>query len=445
MRQGVKAFDHSNPGDQLAWLVLRVVAELSPCTETSLIACVSGSDDSNSVNGHASHTRETIGHALLKLKELAFIQLTGKHIVIADRGRLFLDELSGIVLPRGDEHSATASEPPSEPIEQIERALGTALLQITEALNAPNEFEAGRETGKHPKPEAKKPEGPWTRSVALLTALVPTSLTKLAVRCKQFCLNRLAAARTLTRQDFPMYRGPAANATRQACKRSVVVVVELWTILLTQTLARVKAVRRARLAEACAIDLSQLLIIGGAFLVVCGALLIARGIILHPSGRGENSRGSPITWSFDRSDLPIEERSIFATRKVGGDVLIEGFSISGENTSNQTLTAVQGAIKPDASNVELELSVSRTGNPKNQADAPDIPPGGNFTLKFMFRPDAPGRQTGIPAEVFLSKYGGAIFRFSYVMSAVQTTDIEYLSPLRLKAQLAESGARSERH
>lgn len=60
MRRGVKAFEGSNPRDQLGWLVLRVIAELSPCTKTSLIAYVAAGG-SNSAVGHTSfspHTRE---------------------------------------------------------------------------------------------------------------------------------------------------------------------------------------------------------------------------------------------------------------------------------------------------------------------------------------------------------------------------------------------------
>ena len=58
-------------------------------------------------------------------------------------------------------------------------------------------------------------------------------------------------------------------------------------------------------------------------------------------------------------------------------------------------------------------------------------------MEFLFLPDASAQQTGIPAEVYVSEYGGAIFTFSYVTAAAERTDIEYLSPERLKAQLAE--------
>jgi hypothetical protein len=88
MRRGVKALEESNLKDQLALLVLRVVAEISPCTETSLIAYVSGADCTPE-SGHtesASQARELICNALLKLKELAFIQLTEEQIAITDEG-----------------------------------------------------------------------------------------------------------------------------------------------------------------------------------------------------------------------------------------------------------------------------------------------------------------------------------------------------------------------
>ena len=94
MRERVKALEDPNRGDQLAWLVLRVVAELSPCTERSLFGCVSGGVPA-SRPGQASyaHTRELIYGTLLKLKERSFIQLDYAQIAITDKGRRFLDEL----------------------------------------------------------------------------------------------------------------------------------------------------------------------------------------------------------------------------------------------------------------------------------------------------------------------------------------------------------------
>jgi hypothetical protein len=49
----------------------------------------------------------------------------------------------------------------------------------------------------------------------------------------------------------------------------------------------------------------------------------------------------------------------------------------------------------------------------------------------------------VPAEEFLSKNGGMIFKFSYTVAGVQTTLIEYFSPSRLKAQLVDA-ERAER-
>ena len=112
MCQGVEALEGSNPGDQLAWFVLRFIAELSPCTETSLITYVSGGDSTSEL-GHtasASHTRELICNALLKLKELAFIQLTEEQIAITDEGRRFLDKLPVVALRQHDYRSAETSE-----------------------------------------------------------------------------------------------------------------------------------------------------------------------------------------------------------------------------------------------------------------------------------------------------------------------------------------------
>ena len=46
-------------------------------------------------------------------------------------------------------------------------------------------------------------------------------------------------------------------------------------------------------------------------------------------------------------------------------------------------------------------------------------------------------QTEVPAEEFLSKHAGMIFRVSYAIAGVQTTVIEYFSVSKLRAQLAD--------
>jgi murein L,D-transpeptidase YcbB/YkuD len=92
MRRGVKGLEDSHSKDQLTWLVLRVVAELAPCTKTSLIAYVSGGDSTSELR------RELILNALLRLQTLAFIQFVREQIAITDKGRRFLEELPVVAL-----------------------------------------------------------------------------------------------------------------------------------------------------------------------------------------------------------------------------------------------------------------------------------------------------------------------------------------------------------
>jgi murein L,D-transpeptidase YcbB/YkuD len=73
---------------ELAWLVLRVVGKLAPCTETSLIAYISGDYAKSEIP-----TGRVVLDALLKLKSLGFIESTEEQIGITDAGRRFLDEL----------------------------------------------------------------------------------------------------------------------------------------------------------------------------------------------------------------------------------------------------------------------------------------------------------------------------------------------------------------
>jgi hypothetical protein len=178
---------------------------------------------------------------------------------------------------------------------------------------------------------------------------------------------------------------------------------------------------------------------------VCGALSIAGGILFLSSERANSSRAegtsrshtgssrvSPIVWFHDEQDRL--GRSIFVTRRREGAAWIEGLAIRGENASNQTLTGLQGAIKTD-SGEQINLSVITEDSQGKWADAEDVPSGSKFALKSAANPY--GMQTGIPAEEFLSKHGGMIFRVSYAVSGVQTTLIEYFSTSKLRAQLAD--------
>ena len=111
MRLGTKPFESSSPEDQLAWLVLRVIAALSPCTRASIIYYVIAAGDSNSKVGQGTFTprrRKLIGYAFLKLKGFAFIRFTQEQIAITDKGRQFLSELELIASRRDDRSVKTA-------------------------------------------------------------------------------------------------------------------------------------------------------------------------------------------------------------------------------------------------------------------------------------------------------------------------------------------------
>jgi hypothetical protein len=435
MRLGVETLEGSKPRDQLTWFVLRFIAKLSPCTETSIIAYVASGEVTSEL-GHTastSHTRELICSALLKLKELAFIEFAAEQIAITEEGRRFLAE-SPVVALRQHEN----------------RAVETGETKSDVSTQPPLQSRA------------------WTRGTTLLAAYGP--------QLAQFCRDRLTGARAATRL-FKMNGGKAQDISLQMWKRKVAPMIRTGVATLVRMLARLSRVCRSR-AEASAIalgnwrsqvgamlskaakasclppnaelagfDLSPWVIFAGALLLVCSAFAIAGGVVFLSDKRTEvsparevASRESPIVWLFERQDRP--GRSIFVTRKLAGATWIEGFAIRAENASNQALTAVQGALKTD-SGEEIKLSMAQSQG--KQVDAQDVASGSKFTLESAFHPDTAGQQTGMPAEEFLSKYGGMIFRFSYTAGGIQTTLIEYFSTSKLRAQLAdiESAKRSE--
>jgi hypothetical protein len=98
MRRDVLAFERSKRGDQLAWLVLRVIAQLSPCTKTSLIAYVAEGDSKRGQTTLSAQRLELILTALLKLKGLAFVRFAQEQIALTDEGKRFLRELPPVGL-----------------------------------------------------------------------------------------------------------------------------------------------------------------------------------------------------------------------------------------------------------------------------------------------------------------------------------------------------------
>jgi murein L,D-transpeptidase YcbB/YkuD len=86
MPRGIASFKDSGWRDELAWLLLRVIGELSPCTTNFLVTRVSD-DILPGEPGRASHTRKLVLDALLKLEILDLIDTSGEQIVLTDKGR----------------------------------------------------------------------------------------------------------------------------------------------------------------------------------------------------------------------------------------------------------------------------------------------------------------------------------------------------------------------
>ncbi|MGZ9243710.1 MAG: hypothetical protein ACXW6K_24840, partial [Candidatus Binatia bacterium] len=193
-------------------------------------------------------------------------------------------------------------------------------------------------------------------------------------------------------------------------------------------------------------DLSQMLIIAGTLLLVLGGLMLGGGLILRAGTPSQVPSSEAITWLFQQKDLPIAERSVFAFAGTPKGLRIKGFSISGQNGSDQSLTGVEGIIKPDVQRTDLKLAVSidkpeADGAPAAQATEPGakdvIPPHAPFKLVFAFPPQAANGQDGVTEEEVLATFGGVMLKVRYEVAGKQKTFIEYLSPEMLKEQLVE--------
>ena len=196
-------------------------------------------------------------------------------------------------------------------------------------------------------------------------------------------------------------------------------------------------------------DLSQMLIISGVVLLVCGGLLVGSGLLLR-AGTGPVAEKTPsphsIAWFFEEPELPIVERSVFTAELTPHGVLLTGLAIKAENNSDEALSGLEGVVKPDAKKVDLKLEVKVDMVPADGAHGAEaaevqengvIPPHAFFTLVFPFPPEAQGEQAGIALNDFIAAYGGLMLKLRYDVAGTQKSLIHYLSPEMLKSQLTE--------
>lgn len=196
--------------------------------------------------------------------------------------------------------------------------------------------------------------------------------------------------------------------------------------------------------------LSQMLIIAGALFLVCGGLMLGGGLILRAGTPAPVATSDGIVWFFEQKGLPIAERSVFAFAGTSEGVRVTGFSISGENQSDQPMTSVAGLIKPDGDRPELTLAVSvdMPGGEASVVHPPEvhvaeplaggvIPPHARFKLAFPFPVEAANGEHGVTAEEVLATFGGLMLKVHYDYEGKQKAFMQYLSPSMLKDQLAE--------
>jgi len=212
------------------------------------------------------------------------------------------------------------------------------------------------------------------------------------------------------------------------------------------------------------LDLSQMLIIAGAVLLVCGGLLLGGGLFLR-AGAGTTAAteaseetATGITWTFQETDRPLPERAVFTLSGTPASFRINGLSISGVNHSDQPLTAVQAVLKPDVQRPDLKLTLqvdkpatpSPSGEGGAEAQALEIvpkntvPPKTPFRLVFLFPQEAmDDGADGLTVEEFFESYGGLLLKLSYELDGKQRSLIQYMPPDLLKSQLDEVSAEAD--
>lgn len=209
-------------------------------------------------------------------------------------------------------------------------------------------------------------------------------------------------------------------------------------------------------------DLSQMMIIAGTVLLICGGLLLGGGLFLRagagttPQADAAEDEPHGIAWSFEEVDRPLPERAVFTLSGTPSSFRINGLSLSGTNLSDQPLTAVEGVLKPDVKrpDLKLTLSVDKAATPIAEGDteghaldiAPQhtVPPQAPFRLVFPFPPEAMDGEDGLTVEEYFESYGGLLLKLRFEVDGQERSLIQYLSPELLKSQLDEVTAEAGR-
>ncbi|GAH44549.1 unnamed protein product, partial [marine sediment metagenome] len=115
------------------------------------------------------------------------------------------------------------------------------------------------------------------------------------------------------------------------------------------------------------VELSQMMIIAGAVLLVCGGLLLGAGFILRAGAVPVAGTGAVVpeevaeeeihgvAWTFEDYDSSLPDRAVFTLSGTPEAFGINGLSISGTNRSDLPLTGVHAILKPDVQRPDLKL------------------------------------------------------------------------------------------
>lgn len=279
-------------------------------------------------------------------------------------------------------------------------------------------------------------------------------------RAEGVSLNEPVAARAGGESALSVWaQGAGARAAGLGAQARAWVGAQPWAKTEAWTGAKARAETWARTKG---IDLSQMMIIAGAVLLVCGGLLIGGGVLMRGGVRttvadvATEETFSGITWTFNEPSLPLPERAVFTLSGTPESFRINGLSVSGVNNSDQPLTGLQGVLKPDVQRPDLKLTlqVDTPAAPageterKTEGDAMSVaadgtvPAQASFRLVFPFPPEAMGGEDGITVDEFFDSYGGLLLKLRYEIDGAEKSVIQYLAPDMLKAQLDEVSAQA---
>ena len=234
----LRLYARENGRNQLTWLLLRVIAELAPCTPASLIAFVSGHSPPSGCGHPNSSTRRLVFHTLLALEIHDLVQTNQDQISITDKGRRYLDQWRAQGLPPPAPHSVYLRTRAVLLRARCESRRVYQVWLVAARVIMPRVLRMWLDVLHRSAAALQKWQLNVSPMIALRTKTLVGAMTRLFLVQARTALHSLRQRAVTLQLTYTMAARLAQNAKLAACdRRAVIVAVVVLALLVTQGVA----------------------------------------------------------------------------------------------------------------------------------------------------------------------------------------------------------------